>query len=212
MQPAPVKQEVGSLPAPIATNALNIDWNGLSDILKQVKPQQPTSPQQPALAGLQQPALEGSHQVYNDPPPVSQQQIGNPSHSGNPSLPTAPQHPAPAGPQQVNNVPPPGSQQPLGNPSHPVNPAQLPIGNLQGKQSANGNAEIQAIKAEPEPVEKEEEEDFYVDFTDEELVSLLKNFKTLEPLEQKDLIGYMKKLESEDPLRVTKLKEAMHTK
>ena len=46
----------------------------------------------------------------------------------------------------------------------------------------------------------------------QELISLLANFKTLEPLEQKDLISHMKKLERKDPDRVKRLKEAMHKK
>merc|ERR1740128_1536332 len=175
MRTVPVKQEVESVSAPVAANALNIDWNGLSDILKQVKPQQLITPQQPTLVGPQQ--------VYNGPPPGSQLSTGNSSHP-------------------VNT-----SQQPIGKSQRPNDVSNTSI----GQQSTNGNAENQAIKAEP-VAEPEEEEDFYADFTDEELISLLKNFKSLEPLEQKDLIGYMKKLESEDPERVTKLKEAMHTK
>ena len=65
------------------------------------------------------------------------------------------------------------------------------------------------VKEEPEDMKEEE---FYADFTDEELVSLLKNFKTLEPLEQQDLIAHMKKLERDEPARVQKLKEAIHSK
>lgn len=56
------------------------------------------------------------------------------------------------------------------------------------------------------------EEDDFIEFTDEELISLLTNFKTLEPLEQKDLIQHMKKLEKKNPDRVKRLKEAMHKK
>ena len=54
-----------------------------------------------------------------------------------------------------------------------------------------------------------EEEEFYADFTDEELISLLRNFKTLEPLEQKDLISHMKKLERDEPERVVRLQQAV---
>ena len=63
----------------------------------------------------------------------------------------------------------------------------------------------------PEPEEDMEEDDF-IEFTDEELISLLTNFKTLEPLEQKDLIQHMKKLEKKNPERVKRLKEAMNKK
>ncbi len=56
------------------------------------------------------------------------------------------------------------------------------------------------------------EEDDFIEFTDEELISLLTNFKTLEPLEQKDLIQHMKKLEKKNPDRVKRLKEAMNKK
>merc|ERR1711872_537035 len=59
---------------------------------------------------------------------------------------------------------------------------------------------------------KEEPEEFYADFTDDEIISLLKNFKTLEPLEQKDLIAHMKKLEKDDPERVARLKLGMQKK
>ena len=70
----------------------------------------------------------------------------------------------------------------------------------------------QSVQNLPASVAEEEEEEFYADFTDEELISLLRNFKSLEPLEQKDLISHMKKLERDEPDRVQRLKEAVHKK
>jgi hypothetical protein len=62
----------------------------------------------------------------------------------------------------------------------------------------------------PSTSHQQVDDDVFIDFTDEELISLLTNFKTLEPLEQKDLICHMKKLETDNPDRVKRLKEAMH--
>ena len=72
----------------------------------------------------------------------------------------------------------------------------------------NMRSEVEPTAPVAEPVVEEDE--FYADFTDEELISLLRNFKTLEPLEQKDLISHMKKLERDEPDRVLRLKEAVH--
>lgn len=72
----------------------------------------------------------------------------------------------------------------------------------------NMRSEVETTAPVAKPVLEEDE--FYADFTDEELISLLRNFKTLEPLEQKDLISHMKKLERDEPDRVLRLKEAVH--
>ena len=71
------------------------------------------------------------------------------------------------------------------------------------------------MKEELMEEEEEEEEkvvvkieaDPFDDLTDEELVSLLTNFKTLSQGDQQNLVCYMKKMEQEDPQRVQRLKE-----
>ena len=150
-RPGSVHSDLGSVkspePGPSAASALNIDWNGLSNILKTVKgPSQ--DPPQPAV------------------------NLGNP---------------------------------PPGYPNMPIGIPQMPPGN---PQVDTRNSAIQP--QDPQMPSEPEEEEFYADFTDEELISLLRNFKTLEPLEQKDLIAHMKKLEREEPERVLRLKEAVH--
>jgi hypothetical protein len=77
------------------------------------------------------------------------------------------------------------------------------------------NIKTEAMDVEEEEVKEEEgeeevvvkiEADPFDDLTDEELVSLLKNFKTLSQGDQSNLVCYMKKMEQEDPHRVQRLK------
>jgi hypothetical protein len=74
------------------------------------------------------------------------------------------------------------------------------------KQEITGIEEIPVVEEEEEVVVKMEVDPFD-DLTDEELVSLLSNFRTLSQGDQQNLVCYMKKMEQEDPYRVQRLKE-----
>ena len=95
-----------------------------------------------------------------------------------------------------------------------VNQAGTP-GPLSAGDVSGANCSMDDMKEELMEEEEEEEEkvvvkieaDPFDDLTDEELVSLLTNFKTLSQGDQQNLVCYMKKMEQEDPQRVQRLKE-----
>ena len=55
-------------------------------------------------------------------------------------------------------------------------------------------------------------EEQFEDLTLEELTSLFKSFKDLEPDIRSQLVTYMKKLEKTNPKKVTEMKQIMHSK
>ena len=72
-------------------------------------------------------------------------------------------------------------------------------------RTASSSAKVQSparlpdIKAEP-----------MESLTEEEVVELVKNFKTLDTEDQKELIAYMRRLEDSDPEKVTRLKKRLY--
>ena len=58
----------------------------------------------------------------------------------------------------------------------------------------------------------DEKEEQFEDLTLEELTSLFRSFKDLEPDIRNQLVCYMKKLEKTNPKKVTEMKQIMHSK